>query len=153
SDLKRAGRARSDEPSETKEVTTARANEEARLILAAYTRALRERGWLDFEDLIHRPVALLEGSAFLLAHYRERFQHVLVDEFQDIDECQYQLIKLLAPADGNLCVIGDPDQAIYGFRGAQSRFFQQFTADYPTARTVQLRRNYRSARAIVQGAL
>src|SRR5262249_18396871 len=112
-------------------------SEEEHLVLTTYARAMHECGWLDFDDLIYLSVELLETCADLLAQYRQRFEHVSVDEFQDIDEAQYRLIKLLVPSDGNLCVIGDPDQAIYSFRGAEPRFFQQFAAEYPKARTVQ----------------
>jgi DNA helicase-2/ATP-dependent DNA helicase PcrA len=128
-------------------------NEEDRFVLTAYERALRERGWLDFDDLIAVPVQLLEQDSDVLTHYRERFRYVSVDEFQDIDSRQYRLIQFLVPSGGNPCVVGDPDQSIYSFRGGEPRFFQQFTTDYPAASTVQLRRNYRSGRAIVQGAL
>src|SRR6266480_3170785 len=128
-------------------------NGEDQLVLDAYDRAMRERGWLDFDDLIRLAVELLENCADVLVHYRARFHHVSVDEFQDIDARQYRLVKLLVPPGGNLCVIGDPDQAIYSFRGAEPRFFQQLAADYPTVRAVQLRRNYRSSRAIVRSAL
>jgi DNA helicase-2/ATP-dependent DNA helicase PcrA len=133
--------------------TTNPPTEEERLIRAAYERAMRQRGWLDFEDLLLLPARLLEADAGALAHWRERFAFVSVDEFQDIDAAQYRLVQLLVPPEGNLCVIGDPDQAIYGFRGSDVRLFSQFAADYSAARTVQLRRNYRSGRAIVQGAL
>ncbi|MBI4663866.1 MAG: UvrD-helicase domain-containing protein [Verrucomicrobia bacterium] len=126
---------------------------EAQLLLSSYNRAMRERGWLDFDDLLCLSVELLETQAEVLAELRERFRWISVDEFQDIDELQYRFIRLLVPASGNLCVIGDPDQSIYSFRGADPRFFQRFAADYPGARTVQLRRNYRSGQAIVRGAL
>ena len=119
----------------------------------AANAAFRERGWVDFDDLIAQPVELLEKHPDLREQYRQRFRHVSVDEFQDIDARQYRLVQLLAPTDGSLCVIGDPDQAIYSFRGTDTRFFRQFAADYPAVRTVQLRRNYRSSRAIVQGAI
>ncbi len=132
---------------------TACPTEEDRLAFAAYEHAMRKSGWLDFDDLIVLPVQFFEQNADALAYYRDRFRHVLVDEFQDIDERQYRLIQLLVPPGGNLCAIGDPDQSIYSFRGGEPRFFQQFAADFPAGRTVQLRRNYRSGRAIVQGAL
>jgi DNA helicase-2/ATP-dependent DNA helicase PcrA len=128
------------------------ANED-RLILAAYEHAMRECAWLDFDDLIAAPAEIFEQHPDILAHYRNHFRYVSVDEFQDIDARQYWLVRLLAPPEGNLCIIGDPDQSIYGFRGGEPRFFQEFAADYQTARTILLRRNYRSGRAIVEGAL
>jgi DNA helicase-2/ATP-dependent DNA helicase PcrA len=80
---------------------------------------------------------------------RDRFRWISVDEFQDVDEQQYRLLTLLAPPDGNLCVIGDPDQAIYGFRGADASCFERFRQDYPASRLVRLARNYRSSGTIV----
>lgn len=118
-----------------------------------YEQSMHERGWLDFDDLIALPVKLLETQPAICDACRGRWPFVSVDEFQDIDALQYRLVQLLVPPDGNLCVIGDPDQAIYGFRGAEPRFFRQLTCNYPSLRTVQLQRNYRSSRAIVQGAL
>ena len=118
-----------------------------------YDKALRVRGLVDLDDLLALPVALLAGDAALAAWYQGRWPWVAVDEYQDVDELQYRLLGLLAPRDGNLCAIGDPDQAIYGFRGADVGFFLRFQADHPTARTVQLTRNYRSSGVIVDGAL
>jgi ATP-dependent DNA helicase UvrD/PcrA len=116
--------------------------------LAAYARALAVRNWIDFDDLIALPVRALSDNAELAHYYRERFRYISVDEFQDIDEQQYRLIALLAPPDANLCVIGDPDQAIYGFRGADASCFARLRRDYaPT--TAQLARNYRSSGTIV----
>jgi uncharacterized protein (TIGR00375 family) len=119
----------------------------------AYDAAMRARGLLDFEDLIALPLALLERDGEALAQCRSRFAWVSVDEFQDVDQRQYRLMKLLAPPESNLCVIGDPDQAIYGFRGSDVRCFEMFSNDYPAARTVSLTRNYRSDGAIVKGAV
>jgi DNA helicase-2/ATP-dependent DNA helicase PcrA len=115
--------------------------------------ALRERGLVDFDDLIALTVELLEADSALASLYRARWPHLSVDEYQDVDEKQYRLVKLLSSTDGSLCAIGDPDQAIYGFRGTDVRFFQQFRQDYPEARVAQLTRNYRSARPIVEAAL
>lgn len=128
-------------------------SEAERTTLTTYQEALAEKGWLDFDDLIRRAVELLESRDDLRRPYQERFRWISVDEFQDIDARQYRLIRLLVPSAGNLCVIGDPDQAIYGFRGTDVRFFEQLRADFPALRTIQLRRNYRSGPAIVQGAL
>ncbi|HVD16867.1 MAG TPA: UvrD-helicase domain-containing protein [Actinomycetota bacterium] len=130
--------------------------EEAPELVAAldrYDKALRARDLVDLDDLIALPVALLAGDAGLADRYRERWPWVAVDEYQDVDELQYRLLRLLAKPGGDLCAIGDPDQAIYGFRGADVGFFLRFRQDYPGARVVQLTRNYRSSRAIVDGAL
>ncbi len=148
-ELSRAKRARAaarpgPDPEEPPELVSA---------LDRYDKALRARDLVDLDDLLALPVALLAGDAALAASYQGRWPWVAVDEYQDVDELQYRLLGLLAPRDGNLCAIGDPDQAIYGFRGADVGFFLRFQADYPTARTVQLTRNYRSSGAIVNGAL
>ncbi|MER5262297.1 UvrD-helicase domain-containing protein [Actinosynnema sp. NPDC002837] len=120
---------------------------------ARYKKALRAQDLVDFDDLITLPLALLEESPALVAGYRARWRWVSVDEYQDVDEQQYRLLRLLAPPDGNLTAIGDPDQAIYRFRGADVGFFLRFQEDFPAARTVQLTRNYRSSSAVVTGAL
>ncbi len=117
--------------------------------MSAYGAALAARNWIDFDDLIGMPVRALAADAGLAAHYRDRFRWIAVDEFQDVDEQQYRLLTLLAPADGNLCVIGDPNQAIYGFRGADASCFERFKHDYPATRVVSLTRNYRSTGTIV----
>ena len=120
---------------------------------AQHKYALHARGLVDFDDLIELPAALLESRADLVEEYRQRYRWLSVDEFQDIDGGQYRLVRLLAPPDGNICVIGDPDQSIYGFRGGDCRYVQLFAADYPGARSVHLTRNYRSGRSIVNAAL
>lgn len=115
----------------------------------ALARLGREQGWVDFDDLVGLAVELLERDEDIAARWRGRFSHILADEFQDIDEGQYRLLRLLAGAGGNLCVIGDPEQAIYGFRGADSTCFERFARDFPQGRTVRLGRNYRSTGTIV----
>ena len=114
-----------------------------------YQRLMEDQGLLDFEDLIFRVVRRLENDAAFLKGCRQRFSHVFVDEYQDLNFGQYRLIRRLVPPDGNLCVIGDPDQAIYGFRGSDVAFFNQFVEDYPDARVVHLTRNYRSTETIL----
>ena len=121
--------------------------------LARYEAAMRKLDLVDLDDLLALPVTLLATDAGLAARYRERFGFVAVDEYQDVDELQYRLLRLLTTPESNLCVIGDPDQAIYGFRGADVGFFLGFTQDFPGATTVRLTRNYRSSPAIVAGAL
>ncbi|MFL6949574.1 MAG: UvrD-helicase domain-containing protein [Xanthobacteraceae bacterium] len=113
---------------------------------AAYAEALRLRNWIDFDDLIALAVRALENQVAPL--YRERFGFVSVDEFQDLDDQQYRLLGLIAPPRANLCVIGDANQAIYGFRGADSSCFERFKREYAPA-VVSLRRNYRSTGTIV----
>ncbi|GAA4511246.1 UvrD-helicase domain-containing protein [Actinoallomurus oryzae] len=119
----------------------------------SFEKRLRERGLADFADLLRLPVALLGADPDLTAHYRERWPWISVDEYQDVDETQYSLLRLLAGADGNLTAIGDPDQAIYAFRGADVGFFLRFAGDFAAATKVLLTRNYRSAPAIVHGAV
>ncbi len=121
--------------------------------MTVYRRQLELHSLVDFDDLLLLSVALLEESAEIRAAYRRRFAWISIDEYQDIDELQYRLVRLLCPESENLCAIGDPDQAIYRFRGADVGFFLRFGADFPRARTVELSRNYRSGQAIVEAAV
>ena len=116
---------------------------------AAYARAMALRNWIDFDDLVALSVRVLVSDARITELYRSRLRWISVDEFQDVDEQQYRLLTLLAPPDGNLCAIGDPNQAIYGFRGADASCFDRFRQDYPETRIVRLARNYRSTGTIV----
>ena len=120
--------------------------------LAAYRQAMTLRNWVDFDDLVGLSLQLLEADPAIAASYRDRFRWISVDEFQDVDDQQYALVQLLAPPDGNLCVIGDPDQSIYGFRGADAACFDRFRRDYPLAAVAHLARNYRSTGTIVSAA-
>ncbi|MRG91417.1 UvrD-helicase domain-containing protein [Polyangium spumosum] len=119
----------------------------------AYEEGLGARDLVDFDDLVTLAVELLEARPDVLDALRRRFVHVSVDEFQDVDERQYRLLLLLAGEAQNVCAIGDPDQAIYGFRGSDVSFFFRFRADYPAASVVRLGKNYRSTRTIVDAAL
>ena len=118
-----------------------------------YKKELHARDLVDFDDLVEMPVELLAGDTALIEHYRARWPWVSVDEYQDVDETQYRLLRLLCAAEGNLTAIGDPDQAIYRFRGADVGFFLRFETDFPGATRVQLGRNYRSSRHILAGAV
>ncbi len=120
---------------------------------AEFARALAERGLVDLDGLVELPLALLRDHPAVAASLAARWPRISVDEYQDIDASQYGLLRLLAGDGSGLTVIGDPDQAIYRFRGADVGFFLRFAADYPAAVTVQLTRNYRSDPAIVAGAL
>ncbi|HEY2675204.1 MAG TPA: UvrD-helicase domain-containing protein [Rugosimonospora sp.] len=118
-----------------------------------YVKGLRAGDLVDLDDLVRLPVAVLRDDAELTERYRGRWPWVFVDEYQDVDPVQYELLRLLAPADGNLCAIGDPDQAIYSFRGADVSFFLRFSQDFTDARIVRLTRNYRSSAPIVAAAV
>jgi DNA helicase II / ATP-dependent DNA helicase PcrA len=117
--------------------------------ISLYERALTLHGCIDFDDLIGRSMRMLTENRALAAFYQNRFRWISVDEFQDVDEQQYRLLTLLAPPAGNLCVVGDPNQAIYGFRGADASCFDRFKRDFPAAKIIALRRNYRSTGTIV----
>lgn len=122
------------------------------MVYRAYEKALERARCVDLDDLLVLPVRLFEGHREVLNDYRERFRFVSVDEYQDINYAQYRLIQLLSPHGENLCVIGDPDQAIYGFRGADNRYFLQFENDYPGAEVIRLKQNYRSSETIVRAS-
>ncbi len=134
----------------------AAADPEIAALLARYQQALAARNEVDFDDLVGLALAALEGNAALAKRYRARFRFIAVDEFQDLDATQYRLLLMLAPplapSGVNLLAIGDPDQAIHGFRGADAACFDRFRADYPTARSFTLRRNYRSSETIAAAA-
>jgi superfamily I DNA/RNA helicase/PHP family Zn ribbon phosphoesterase len=115
--------------------------------------SLAARDLVDFDGLVELAVAVLDGETAVAARLRERWPRISVDEYQDIDAAQYALLRLLAGDGTGLTVIGDPDQAIYRFRGADVGFFLRFGQDYPAASTAALTANYRSSPGIVAGAL
>jgi DNA helicase II / ATP-dependent DNA helicase PcrA len=135
---------------EARRLLTAGVPEESR---SGYAKLLRSRNLVDLDELLTLPVSLLSESPPLVATYRERFEWIFVDEYQDVDPVQYELLRLLCPPDGNLTAIGDPDQAIYSFRGADVQFFLRFGRDFADARQVRLTRNYRSAAPILAAAV
>ena len=118
-----------------------------------YQRERHQRGLLNFDDLIELAIQVLESNEDVLADCHKRYAWVSIDEYQDIDARQYRLVQLLLSSTANLCVIGDPDQGIYGFRGTDIRFFEQFKTDFPQAQIVQLFKNYRSSKTIVDASL
>ncbi len=118
-------------------------------LYAAYERRLGECRALDFDDLLVRTVALFRQQPPVLAQYQNRFRHILVDEYQDTNHAQFVLLSLLARRSRNLCVVGDDDQAIYRWRGADVRNILEFERDYPEARIIALEQNYRSTRRIL----
>jgi DNA helicase-2/ATP-dependent DNA helicase PcrA len=121
-------------------------------IYAAYDVVCRRAGLVDFAELLLRAHELLRGHAALLAHYRQRFGQILVDEFQDTNAIQYAFVRLLAGDSGKVFVVGDDDQAIYGWRGARVENVQHFLRDFPGAVTIKLEQNYRSTSNILGAA-
>ncbi|MET3428035.1 uncharacterized protein (TIGR00375 family) [Actinoplanes tereljensis] len=119
----------------------------------AYKKLLRQQDLVDLDDLIELPVKAMRDEPALVEKYRRHWQWIFVDEYQDVDEVQYELLRLLSPANGNLCAIGDPDQAIYSFRGADVKYFLRFNEDFVDARLVRLTRNYRSSAPILAAAV
>ncbi|MDQ6972783.1 MAG: UvrD-helicase domain-containing protein [Mariprofundaceae bacterium] len=117
-----------------------------------YDALLERMNAVDFDDLLLMPVRLLQEDAAALAYWRERCRHFLVDEYQDSSRVQYSLVQLLVPADGNLTVVGDDDQSIYGWRGAEISNLFQLDQDYPGLKVVRLEENYRSTAAILDAA-
>jgi DNA helicase-2/ATP-dependent DNA helicase PcrA len=120
--------------------------------LEPYAVLLRHAGAMDLDLLVPEAVALLGQDSEWLARWRDRCQMVCVDEYQDLNLAQYELVRLLCPPGSDLCVIGDPDQAIYSFRGADPRYFLRFAEDYPGAARFSLERSYRSGRDLLAAA-
>ncbi len=121
-------------------------------IYAGLGPALRQANAMDFDDLLLLPLTLFAEHPERLAYWQRRFDHVLVDEFQDTNAAQYRLVKLLASEHRNLCVVGDDDQAIYGWRGADVRHMLTFQQDFPGATLIKLEQNYRSTQVILDAA-
>ena len=121
-------------------------------VYAAYEKKLRAANALDFDDIIYHTVTLLQREPEVLAYYQNKFRYVLVDEYQDTNHLQYLLTSLLAGGRKNLCVVGDDDQSIYRFRGANIENILNFEQQYPNARTIRLEQNYRSTQNILDAA-
>jgi len=129
-------------------------------VYSEYQHRLRAANALDFDDLIGETVAVLQAFPQIAQHYRRRFRHILVDEYQDTNHAQYVLVRELVGRDddadgvtpGELCVVGDADQSIYAFRGATIRNIEDFERDYPDATTIMLEQNYRSTQNILSAA-
>ena len=121
-------------------------------IYTAYQETCERAGVVDFAELLLRCHELFRDRADVLAHYRERFRHILVDEFQDTNTIQYAWLRLLAGSEGHLCCVGDDDQSVYGWRGARIENILQFPRDFADVETVRLERNYRSTGNILAAA-
>lgn len=118
----------------------------------AYQEELRRSEAMDFDDLIMMTLRLFDQNKDVLAYYQQRYQYIHVDEYQDTNHAQYQLVKLLASRFKNICVVGDADQSIYGWRGADMQNILDFEKDYPQAKVILLEENYRSTKKILQAA-
>src|SRR5579859_1323955 len=121
-------------------------------IFEEYRKELRKANALDFDDLLLETVRLLKSSGEVRERYQRRYRYLLIDEYQDTNRPQYELIKLLAGPEHNVCVVGDEDQSIYSWRGADIRNILEFEKDFPEARIIRLEQNYRSTQAILEAA-
>ncbi len=117
-----------------------------------YQKELEANQTLDFDDLIMKTIELFKTEPATLAYYQDKFNYIHVDEYQDTNDAQYQLVHQLAAKYENLCVVGDADQSIYGWRGANMNNILNFEKDYPTAQTIMLEQNYRSTQTILDAA-
>jgi DNA helicase II / ATP-dependent DNA helicase PcrA len=121
-------------------------------IYEEYRKELRRANALDFDDLLLEAVRLLKSSEKVREYYNQRFKYLLVDEYQDTNRPQYELMRMLAGAGHNVCAVGDEDQSIYSWRGADIRNILEFEKDFPEAKIIRLEQNYRSTQNILQGA-
>ena len=121
-------------------------------VYSEYEKELLNNNAVDFDDLLLFPIKLFKEHKDILEKYQERFKYILIDEYQDTNEAQYRLTKLLASRYQNICVVGDSDQAIYGFRGANFKNILNFEKDYKLCKTVVLKKNYRSTKTILDVA-
>ncbi|AWP46977.1 DNA helicase PcrA [Levilactobacillus brevis] len=121
-------------------------------VYESYQRELQANQAMDFDDLIMLTIKLFNQDADVLGYYQDKFQYIHVDEYQDTNDAQYTLVNLLAKKHGNLCVVGDGDQSIYGWRGANMENILNFEHDYPDAHVTLLEQNYRSTKTILRAA-
>ncbi len=121
-------------------------------VYAGYQRRLVQAGAMDFDDLLYNAVTLLEDVPDVRSRWQRRFQHVMVDEYQDTNHAQYRIVRALAAEHQNVCVVGDPDQSIYSWRGADVRNILDFGRDFPGGEVIRLEQNYRSTQRILDGA-
>src|ERR1700723_4322928 len=121
-------------------------------IFEVYKKELFKANALDFDDLLLETVRLLKSSGETKERYNRRYKYLLIDEYQDTNRPQYELMKLLAGPNQNVCVVGDEDQSIYSWRGADIKNILEFEKDFPDTKTIRLEQNYRSTQIILEGA-
>ncbi len=129
-----------------------RSRQDVASVFRVYNEILRKAAALDFDDLLLRAVDLLSGHPDVRAVWNSRLQYLMVDEFQDTNRAQEELVRLLAGPRKNICVVGDEDQSIYGWRGAKAGNLKRFTEDFPGAKIIRLEENYRSTQTILDAA-
>jgi uncharacterized protein (TIGR00375 family) len=141
-------------PEEWSGKTPSKKNDFFKAVYQAYQNLLEIQKFYDYEDLIFKAVRILETENQVAVSYRTLFQYIFVDEYQDLNHGQYSIIKSLAPTGvkKNICVVGDPNQSIYGFRGSSVKYFKRFIKDYPNAKVIKLTQNYRSTQTILDGS-
>jgi DNA helicase-2/ATP-dependent DNA helicase PcrA len=139
-------------PADVQKAAWGSRDEQIGKVYAYYARTLHDAGALDFDDLLLKTVELFEANERVRGFYSQRFRYVMVDEYQDTNRPQYMLIRRLAEHHRNLCVVGDPDQSIYKWRGADLRNILDFERDFPDAQIVRLEQNYRSTQVILDAA-
>ena len=121
-------------------------------LMTAYEKKLKSLNALDFDDLLLKTLELFADHPPVLQQYQDRFRYVMVDEYQDTNKAQYEMIRMITSESRNLCVVGDDDQSIYGWRGADIRNILDFELDYPDAKVIRLEQNYRSTSNILDAA-
>src|SRR5262249_5457970 len=136
-------------PDDVEQLARSPRDERVAMLYRLYEQRLQAAGAVDFDDLLLRVVRLFEQVPEVLAWYRSLWTYVLVDEYQDTNRAQYRIIQLLTQEHRNLCVVGDPDQSVYRWRGADLRNILDFEKDYPDCRVVVLDQNYRSTKRIL----
>lgn len=139
-------------PEEYKKYANTDFEEKVTLIYEKYEKKLKANNSVDFDDLLILPINLFRTNPDVLKKYQERFQYILIDEYQDTNEAQYILVKMLSAKYKNICVVGDESQSIYSFRGSNYRNILNFERDYPNCKTVLLEQNYRSTSNILDAA-
>lgn len=152
SEISKAKEVMKDELAYAKESATDFRKEEISKVYTMYQETLRKNNSIDFDDIIMLTVKLFLENPDILIYYQEKFRYVLVDEYQDTNRTQFLLISMLSASNGNICVVGDESQSIYGFRGADISNILNFEEEFPNAKIVKLEENYRSTKTILKAA-